>query len=84
VATKECALKTKNGLRRDIQVLIVVGKQKLQIWTRPIVYLEIDDECRQAFNATGKVGGHAEIQCPVSNQGIAKFTAKLPTIKREA
>jgi hypothetical protein len=73
--------------------LIVVGKIKPADLGKPNRYgtytidLQIDEESRQAFNTiwkTGKWGNTPGFSAPVSNQGVARFTAKLGTINREA
>jgi hypothetical protein len=91
-----CWTKQKNGSRKDVQ-LIVVGKIKTADLGEPNGYgkytidLHIDEEDRQAFNTIWKTGKWANTPAntqgysvPVSDQGVARFTAKLETINREA
>jgi hypothetical protein len=73
--------------------LIVVGKVKTADLRKPNRYdaytidLHLDEESRHAFNTiwkTGKWGNTPGYSVPVSDQGVARFTAKLGTINREA
>ena len=87
-----CWANPKKGSRKDVQ-LIVVGKMKTADLGKPNKYgtytidLQIDEEGQQAFNTiwkTGRWGDTPGFSAPVSNQGVARFTAKLGTINREA
>ena len=87
-----CWNKPETELHKDIQ-LIVVGKIKDANLEKPNQYgtytieLHIDNEVRQGFNTiwkTGKWGNTPGFNNPINSEGVAKFTAKLSTINREA
>jgi len=87
-----CWANPKKDSRKDVQ-LIVVGKIKSAELGKPNRYdaytidLRVDEEGRHAFNTiwkSGKWGSTPGYNVPLSNQGVAKFSAKLRTINREA
>ena len=87
-----CWSRPKTKSRRDVQ-LIVVGKIKNADLRKPNRYgtytieLHISQEDRRGFQIiweTGKWGNTPGFSAPISNQGVAKFTARLATINREA
>jgi hypothetical protein len=87
-----CWANPKKGSHKDVQ-LIVVGRIKTADLEKPNRYgtynidLQIDEKGRQVFDSiwkTGKWGDTPGFSTPISNQGVARFNAKLEAINKEA
>lgn len=86
-----CWKTTNTNASKDIQ-LIVVGKIKSAALEVPNTYgaytidLLLDDESQQAFDRIWKSGRlHGTgLNVPINNMGVAKFSAKMNSINRDA
>jgi hypothetical protein len=81
-----------SNVHKDIQ-LIVIGEIRSATLDMPNTYgaytvdVELDDDCRRAFDQIWKsseLGHDTDINIPVNDLGIARFTAKVDAINKDA